>query len=40
MLNRYKTLNFKQLFVMMLAGIFLIGGDAFAQKKETKDRSC
>ena len=33
MLNYYRTLNLKQLIVMMLVGIFLIGGDAFAQKK-------
>jgi hypothetical protein len=33
MLNRYKTLNYKQLIVMMLVGIFLIGSDVFAQNK-------
>jgi zinc protease len=36
MLNRYKTLNYKQLIVMMLVGIFLIGSDVFAQNKEKK----
>ena len=38
MLNYYRNLNLKQLIVMMLVGIFLIGGDAFAQKKEKKKR--
>ena len=36
MFNRYKTLNYKQLIVMMLVGIFLIGSDVFAQNKEKK----
>ncbi len=36
--NYYRTLNLKQFIVMMLVGIFLIGGDAFAQKKEKKKR--
>ena len=36
MLKSHKTLNFKQLIVMMLVGIFLIDGDTFAQNKEKK----
>ncbi len=34
--NYYRTLNLKQLIVMMLVGIFLMGSEAFAQKKEKK----
>ncbi|CAH0996246.1 hypothetical protein EMA8858_02377 [Emticicia aquatica] len=33
MLNYFRTLNFKQLILVMLVGIFLVGGDAFAQNK-------
>ena len=38
MLKPYKTLQIKQILVMLLVGIFLFGGDAFAQKKEKKKR--
>ncbi|WP_435353478.1 M16 family metallopeptidase [Emticicia sp. SJ17W-69] len=36
MLNCYRTLTFRQLVITMLVGIFFLGGDAFAQKKERK----
>ena len=32
MLNYYRTLTFRQLVITMLVGIFLLGGDVFAQK--------
>lgn len=38
MLNYYRPLQLKHFFVMMLVGIILFGGDAFAQKKEKKKR--
>ncbi len=38
MLNYYRTLTFRQLVITMLVGIFLLGGDVFAQKKEKKKR--
>ena len=38
MLKTYKTLSFKQLVIALLVGIFMFGGDAFAQKREKKKR--
>jgi zinc protease len=38
MLNYCRTLNFKQLIITLLVGVFLFGGDIFAQKREKKKR--
>ncbi len=39
MLKTYKILSFKQLVIALLVGIFMFGGDTFAQKKKRKKRN-
>ena len=38
MLNYYRTFTFKQLVIALLVGIFMLGGDAFAQKKKNRKK--
>lgn len=38
MLKTYRQFPIRQIAITLLVGLFLIGGDAFAQKKEKKKK--